>query len=58
MGIKGRVRKTGAQALGRTAEKAHTWLWLRRNESAWQPSQTSKYPADVCDQQFNLYLTN
>ena len=38
LGIKGRVRKTTARALGKTAERSSSWLWLRRNDPTWQPS--------------------
>ncbi|XP_053400422.1 uncharacterized protein LOC128557258 [Mercenaria mercenaria] len=41
LGFKGRARKSAAQAPGQAAEKASSWLWLRQNEKAWQPSQTS-----------------
>ena len=40
VGIKGRVRKTAAHALGKAAERASSWLWLRRSEPTWQPTQT------------------
>lgn len=38
VGIKGGARKTAAHALGKAAERASSWLWLRRNEPTWQPS--------------------
>ena len=41
LGIKGRARKCSVQALSKAAERASSWLWLRRNEPTWQPSQTS-----------------
>jgi len=41
LGIKGSARKSSVRALGKAAERASSWLWLRRNEMAWKPSQTS-----------------
>ena len=38
MGIKGRSRKTAAQALGRSAERASCWLWIRRSHQDWKPT--------------------
>ncbi|XP_060589959.1 uncharacterized protein LOC132745154 [Ruditapes philippinarum] len=38
VGIKGGARNTAAHALGKAAERASSWLWLRRNEPTWQPS--------------------
>jgi len=41
LGMKGKSRKSSVQALSRAAEKASSWLWLRRNEAMWKPAQTS-----------------
>ncbi|XP_045202251.1 uncharacterized protein LOC123555724 [Mercenaria mercenaria] len=41
LGIKGKVRKAAAHAVGKAAERASSWLWLRRNDKEWQPSWTS-----------------
>ncbi|KAH3853262.1 hypothetical protein DPMN_095784 [Dreissena polymorpha] len=41
LGIKGRARKSSEWAVGKAAERASSWLWLRLNETTWKPSQTS-----------------
>ena len=41
LGMKGMTRKSSVQALSRTAERASSWLWLRRNKATWKPAQTS-----------------
>lgn len=41
LGLKGKKRKSSVQALGRAAERASSWLWLRRNDTTWKPAQTS-----------------
>ncbi|XP_052777991.1 uncharacterized protein LOC128215335 [Mya arenaria] len=38
VGIKGRVRKTAIHALRRAAERASSWLWLRRSEPTLKPT--------------------
>jgi len=37
LGIKGAARKHTVHALGRTAEKASSWLWMLRSKREWQP---------------------
>ena len=41
LGIKGKSRKTAVHSLAKETERASSWLWLRRNEMAWKPTQTS-----------------
>ena len=38
MGIKGKTRKSSVKALAKAAERASSWLWLRRNEQTWKPT--------------------
>ena len=35
LGITGRNRKTAVQAVSSAAEKASSWIWLRRNHTSW-----------------------
>ena len=37
LGIKGATRKRTVHALGRTAERASSWLWMLRSKREWQP---------------------
>ena len=37
-GIKGRTRKSAVHVLGKAAERASSWLWLRRKEPMWKPA--------------------
>ncbi|XP_060559778.1 uncharacterized protein LOC132719607 [Ruditapes philippinarum] len=37
LGIKGAARKRTVHALGRTAERASSWLWMLRSTHEWQP---------------------
>ena len=41
LGMKGKSRKSSVRALNRAAERAYSWLCLRRNEATWKPAQTS-----------------
>ena len=41
LGIQGKARKAAVQSLSMAAERASRWLWLRRMEQSWLPSQTS-----------------
>lgn len=41
VGIWDKARKTASQALSKATERASSWRWLRRNEKALQPLQTS-----------------
>ncbi|XP_060574030.1 uncharacterized protein LOC132731786 [Ruditapes philippinarum] len=37
LGIKGAARKRTVNALGRTAERASSWLWMLHSKHEWQP---------------------
>jgi hypothetical protein len=39
LGIRGKTRKEAARNLGNAAQRASSWLWLRRNDELWQPTQ-------------------
>ncbi|KAH3748085.1 hypothetical protein DPMN_182522 [Dreissena polymorpha] len=41
LGTKGRTRTSSERTLGKEAERASSWLLLRRYETTWKPSQTS-----------------
>lgn len=38
LGVKGRERKRTAKAAGQAAERASSWLWLKREEKSWKLS--------------------
>ena len=41
LGIVGSGRKKAVDELGREAEKASRWLWIKRGESSWMPTTES-----------------
>jgi hypothetical protein len=41
LGIRGRSLRSVTRALGKAAERASSWLWLRRADVEWKPTQTS-----------------
>ena len=38
VGMRGKQRKSAIQALGKAAERASSWLWIRRNDKEWKPT--------------------
>ena len=37
-GVTGTTRKQAVNNMGKAAEKASSWLWMRRHDSSWKPS--------------------
>ena len=38
LGVKGRARKAAVHSLAKAAERASSWLWLRRGNPEWKPT--------------------
>jgi len=38
LGIRGKPRKDAVHTINKAAERASSWLWLRRNEPDWKPT--------------------
>ena len=38
LGFSGRLKRTAVKNVGLAAERASSWLWLRREECGWKPS--------------------